>query len=378
MKFTPLPVENRFILALAVLSLFLISLPTASAAEPMKIESAEFGTAEGKTVHRYTLTNSHGHSVSVMTFGATLLDVNVPDRDGKIANVNLMFENLAPYVDGHPYFGSTIGRFCNRIGNATFTIDGVEYPLTKNHGKHQLHGGKKNFAYQVWNAESHQSDDTIGVKMTLVSPDGHEGFPGTVTAIVDYRWNDKNELTINFTATTDKPTHVNLTNHSYWNLGGAGTGTAMNHIATIEADKWLDVDDDLIPTGKLNDVEGTVLDLRSPTPLGKRVDQLPATKGYDHCYVVRGEFGKLRAAARVTDPDSGRVLEIETTQPGMQLYTANHLPGNENSAGNGSHDAFCLETQHYPDAPNKPDFPSTLLQPGDTLRETTVHRFSVE
>ena len=377
MKTTRLHVALVSVVALIVLFPVLLPLPASLAAEPMKIESTEFGKADGKTVLRYTLTNAHGYSVSVMTFGATLLDVNVPDRNGKIANVNLMFGSLAPYVDGHPYFGSTVGRFCNRIGNAKFTIDGTEYSLTKNHGKHQLHGGKKNFAYQVWEAESHQSDDEVGVKMTLVSPDGHEGFPGTVTAIVDYRWNDKNELTIDFTATTDKPTHVNLTNHSYWNLGGAGTGTAMNHVAMIHADQWLDVDGDLIPTGKLNDVEGTPLDFRTPTPLGERVDQLPATKGYDHCYVVRGEIGKLRATARVTDPDSGRVLEIETTQPGVQLYTANHLPGNENSAGNGSHDAFCLETQHYPDAPNKPDFPSTLLTPGDILRETTVHRFSV-
>ena len=351
---------------------------TCFATEPMKITSAEFGTANGQTITEYTLTNSHGHSVSVMNWGATLLDVNVPDRQGNVTNVNLRFDQLQPYLDGHPYFGSTVGRFCNRIGNAKFTIDGTEYPLTVNHGKHQLHGGKNNFSYQVWDAETHQADNSVGVKMTLVSPDGQEGFPGTLTATVDYRWNDNNELTIEFTATTDKPTHVNLTNHSYWNLGGAGTGTALDHVAVIEADQWLDVDEDLIPTGKLNDVQGTPLDFRQGTPLGDRVDQLPATKGYDHCYVVRGQAGQLRKAARVVDPDSGRVLEIETTQPGMQLYTANHLPGNERSAGNGGHDAFCLETQHYPDAPNKPDFPSTLLQPGETLGETTIHRFSIQ
>ncbi|WP_146521822.1 aldose epimerase family protein [Stieleria varia] len=344
----------------------------------MKVTASEFGTADGKAVTLYTMTNDHGHSVSVMNWGATLLDVNVPDRDGNLANVNLRFDTLQPYLTKHPYFGSTVGRFCNRIGNAKFTIDGVEYPLSVNHGKHQLHGGVQNFAFLLWDAESVKSDDAVAVRMTLVSPDGQEGFPGTVSAIVEYRWNNENELTVEFTATTDKPTHVNLTNHSYWNLGGAGSGTAKDHIATIHADQWLDVDGDLIPTGKLNDVEGTPLDFRSPTALGDRIDQLPATKGYDHCFVVRGSAGELRLAAHVIDPDSGRVLEIETTQPGMQLYTANHLPGDEGSAGNGGHDAFCLETQHYPDAPNKPSFPSTLLKPGETLRETTVHRFSVQ
>ena len=361
-----------------MLLLAVISVSSIHAQSKMKIETSSFGkTADGKEVTRYVLTNGHGHSVAVMNFGATLLDVNVPGRDGKLANVNYCFDSLEPYLNGHPYFGSTVGRFCNRIGNAKFTIDGQEYPLTVNHGKHQLHGGKKNFTYQYWDGESFQTDDAVGVRFSLTSPDGQEGYPGTVQATVQYSWNDQNELAITFTATTDKPTHVNLTNHSYWNLAGVGSGTALNHVATISADQLLDVDDDLIPTGKLNDVEGTVFDFRQPRAFGERVNQLPKTKGYDHCYVVRGEPGQLRAAARVHDPASGRVLEIETTQPGMQLYTANHLPGNERSAGAGGHDAFCLETQHYPDAPNKPSFPSTLLRPGETMNETTVHRFSV-
>lgn len=343
----------------------------------MKIETAPFGTADDHPITRYTLVNSKGHKVSVMNFGATLLEVEVPDRNGKLANVNLCFDSLGPYVDGHPYFGSSVGRFCNRIGNAAFTIDGQEYALVVNHGKHQLHGGKKNFSYQVWDGETFDQDGSIGVRFTLTSPDGDNGFPGTVIAVAQYSWNNDDELTILYSATTDKPTHVNLTNHSYWNLGGAGSGTALDHIATIQADQWLDVDDDLIPTGKLNAVEGTPLDFRTPTPLGDRVDQLPATKGYDHCFVVRGENGKLRKAAMVADPDSGRTLEIETTQPGVQLYTANHLGGGPGNAGNGAHDAFCLETQHYPDAPNKPSFPSTLLKPGQTLSETTIHRFGV-
>ncbi len=354
-----------------------ISFANSLAADPnMKILSNVFGvTQEGQDVTRFTLTNSHGHSVSVMTWGATLLDVNVPDRNGNRANVNLAFDQLEPYLDGHPYFGSTVGRFCNRIAEGKFTIDGRPYQVTTNAGKHHIHGGKANFTYQNWSAESFETEDTVGVRFQLTSPDGQEGYPGTVQATVEYSWNDKNELRIAFSATTDSPTHVNLTNHSYWNLAGAGSGSAMDHIATIEADQFLDVDDDLIPTGKLNSVAGTVLDFRDATPLGERVDQLVSTKGYDHCYVVRGVVGELRSAARVVDPKSGRVLEIETTQPGMQLYTANHLPGNERSNGYGGHEAFCLETQHYPNAPNRESFPSTLLAPGERMHEVTVHRF---
>ena len=344
----------------------------------MQITTRAFGkTAAGQEVSRYTLANSKGHHFSVMNFGATLLDVNVPDSDGTLANVNWSFDSLQPYLDGHPYFGSTVGRFCNRIGNAKFSIDGTEYPLTVNHGKHQLHGGNVNFAYQYWNGETYETNDRVGVRFRLTSPDGHEGFPGKVDVTTDYSWNEQSELTIRFTATTDAPTHVNLTNHSYWNLGGIGSGSAMDHVATIHAQKILDVDEELIPTGKLNDVAGSVFDFHKPTAFGDRVDQLPATKGYDHCYVVDGEFGKLRQAAQVIDPKSGRTMTLETTQCGMQLYTANHLPGNDQSAGAGGHDAFCLETQHYPDAPNKPSFPSTLLKPGEELSETTVHRFGV-
>ncbi len=367
--FTALPI-------IALLTCFANSL----AAKPtMNIQSNVFGTTQdGQDVIRFTLTNSHGNSVSVMTWGATLLDVNVPDRDGERANVNLAFDELAPYLEGHPYFGSTVGRFCNRIADGKFTIDGRDYQVTTNAGKHHIHGGKTNFTYQNWSGESFHENEVVGVRFQLTSPDGQEGYPGTVQVTVEYSWNDKNELRIAFSATTDAPTHVNLTNHSYWNLGGAGSGLAMDHIATIEADQYLDVDDDLIPTGKLNSVADTVLDFRAGVPLGDRVNQLVATKGYDHCYVVRGAAGELRKAARVVDPKSGRVLEIETTQPGMQLYTANHLPGNERSNGYGGHEAFCLETQHYPNAPNVEAFPTTLLNPGGRLHEVTVHRFSAQ
>lgn len=363
----------------AILTVVLTFANAIAASPNMKIETKPFGkTNDGREVTCYTLTNSQGHHVSVMNWGATLLDVMVPDREGKLANVNLSFDKLEPYLEGHPYFGSTVGRFCNRIEEGKFTIDGREYQVTVNAGKHHLHGGKANFSYQYWEAEPVELEDAVGVRFSLVSPDGHEGYPGTVKASVLYSWNDADELRVEFTATTDAPTHVNLTNHSYWNLGGAGSGSAMDHVATIYADQWLDVDESLIPTGQLNQVDGTVLDFRQPTPFGDRVDELTGTKGYDHCYVVRGQAGTLRPAAKVVDPKTGRVLEIETTQPGMQLYTANHLPGNERSNGYGGHEAFCLETQHYPNAPNRPAFPTTLLKPGETLSEVTIHRFGVE
>ena len=229
----------------------------------------------------------------------------------------------------------------------------------------------------MWTAETYQKDGIAGVRFTLNSPDGMEGFPGTLIATADYSFSETDELTMTFSATTDAPTHVNLTNHSYWNLAGAGSGSAMDHLVEIHADQSLDVDDDLIPTGKLNDLTGTGLDFRRATALADRLGQFASTKGYDHCYVVRGTAGSLRPAARIVDPKTGRMMEVLTTQPGMQLYTANHLAGNEQSNGYGGHEAFCVETQQYPNAPNVASFPSTLLRPGQTMRETTLHRFSI-
>ena len=344
----------------------------------MHIETKVFGTTSNdEDVIRYTLFNSKGHSVSLMNFGASLLEVMVPDRLGQLDNVNLCFEEFKPYEKGHPYFGSSVGRFCNRIGEGKFQIDGVDYQVTLNSGKHHLHGGKNNFSYRLWEAELLEGSDFVGVQFSLVSADGEEGYPGTLKAQAVYQWNEADELTIKYLAETDAPTHVNLTNHSYWNLAGAGSGTALQHIATIEADQWLDVDADLIPSGKYNEVAETPLDFRVPSTLGARLAELEDTKGYDHCYVIRGETGVLRQAAKIIDPKTGRTLEIETTQPGMQLYTANHLPGNQRSNGYQSHHAFCLETQHYPNSPNIVHFPSTLLRPGQMLSEITVHRFGV-
>ncbi len=348
----------------------------------MSIITVPFGeTAEGAPVTKITLTNGAGNHVSVMNWGASLLEVVVPDRSGQRTNVNLVFDSVERYLAPHPGFGSTIGRFCNRIKFGKFSIDGVDHQVTVNKGKHCLHGGAVNYSHYNWNTELIPADAARGetedrVRFTLVSPDGDEGFPGEVTVTTEYAWNDANELAIEYRATTTKPTHLNLTNHSYWNLGGVDSGSALKHEAIVHASELLDVDEDLIPTGEILSVEDTPFDFREQTSFAKRIDSLSATKGYDHCYLVDGEAGTLRPAARVIDPVSGRVLEVETTMPAMQLYTANHLLGNESSGGYVRHDAFCLETQLPPDAPNHPHFPSTLLRPGASFHEKTVHRFT--
>ncbi|QDV68228.1 Aldose 1-epimerase precursor [Rosistilla carotiformis] len=342
----------------------------------MKIEQFPFGmTTDGQPVTRFKLTNDHGNSVELIDRGATIVSVNVPDREGKLANVNLGFSSLEGYLQRHPYFGSTVGRVCNRIANGQFSIDGRQYQVAKNLGAHHLHGGLVAFDALMWTAEPIQTPSHVGVRMRLVSPDGDEGYPGKLDTTVEFTWNDDNELAYAFTAQTDAPTHLNLTNHAYWNL--AGSGTARTHIVTIQADQSLEVNDDLIPTGRQIDVAGSVLDFREPQAIGDRIDQLPETKGYDHCYVVRGTPGQLRSAALAVDPSSGRTMEVLTTQPCMQLYTGNHLSGQADAGGFGQHEAFCFETQHPPDAANQPAFASTRLNPGETFRETTVHRFGL-
>lgn len=368
---------------LAILALYMLVTNLAASEilaeeSPLKVESEVWGqTQDGRDIHLFTLTNSHGNTVQMIDWGATLVAVNVPDRNGNLANVTLGFGSVDGYLQRHPFYGSTVGRFCNRIGKGQFTLDGQQYTLAKNNSGNHLHGGNVGFDAQLWQAEMIETGDKVGVRFRLTSPDGQEGYPGKLEVIADYQWDNENQLAYTFTATTDKPTVVNLTNHAYWNLGGAGSGKIYDHLLEIEADQRLDVDETLVPTGALVELEGTALDFRSPKPIGKDIDQLPATKGFDHCFVVRGKKGTLRAAARVIDPKSGRTMDLWTTQPGVQLYTANHLGGNESSAGFGGHEAFCLETQHYPDAPNKPEFHTTRLNPDQTLSETTVHKFSL-
>ena len=345
----------------------------------MKIEKTPFGKLDdGSPVDLYTCTNAKGLVLKLTNYGAIVVALETPDREGKLANINLGFDSLDGYLKGHPYFGSTVGRYCNRIAKGKFSIDGQEYTLAVNNGENHLHGGLKGFDKQVWQAEEVRTDSAVGVKFTRTSPDGEEGYPGTVEATVVYTLTNDNELKIEFTATTDKPTHVNLTNHNYWNLAGAGAGPILDHEVQIEADKYLAVDAGLIPTGEAA-VEGTPLDFRTPHKVGERIQQIEADPvGYDHCFVLRNQDGSLALAARVTDPSSGRVMEIYTTQPGIQFYTGNFLDGSEGSGGHAQHTAFCLETQHYPDSPNHPEFPTTLLKPGETYQQTTVHKFSAE
>lgn len=340
----------------------------------MTLERTPFGkTSDGSSVELFTLTNGAGNTVQLTNYGAILVSVQVPDRNGKRANINLGFGDLQGYLAGNPFFGATVGRYANRIAKGKFQLADKTYTLVVNNGPNHLHGGTVGFDKQVWQTEELRQDDRVGVRFKLTSPDGQEGYPGNLDVTAEYTWSNDNALTFKFQATTDAPTVLNMTNHAYWNLAGAGHGDILQQVLQLNCDRYVAVDETLIPTGEIAKVEGTPLDFRQPHALGERIAQLPSTKGYDHCYVINGPAGELRRCAVVRDPSSGRVMEVSTTQPGVQLYTANHL-----GAPWGQHGAFCLETQHYPDSPNHPEFPTTQLNPGETFSETTVVRFSAE
>ena len=304
------------------------SAPSSSAHEAnMQLTQEAFGsTADGEPVTLYTCINQHGCVLKLMDYGAIVVAVEVPDRDGQLANVTLGFPSLAGYQQRHPYFGATVGRYCNRIGGGQFTLEGHTYQLATNDGANHLHGGERGFDRYLWNAETISTDSAVGVKFTRLSPDGEEGYPGNVQATAIYTLNNDNELKMEFSATTDAPCPVNLTNHCYWNL--AGSGTILNHELMIQADQFLAVDDGLIPTGQMPPVRGTPLDFTRLTKIGARIDQVPGDPGgYDHCFVLRSQDGSLALAARVQEPTSGRVMEILTTQPGIQFYSGNFLDG---------------------------------------------------
>ncbi len=343
----------------------------------MSVEKEPFGkTRDGSGVDLYTLSSPGGITVKVMTFGATLVSVQVPDREGERGEVTLNMDSFAEYAKGHPCFGSICGRYANRIAGGKFTLDGVEYTLARNNGPNHLHGGRVGFDKVSWAAEPVEGKGSVGVKLTYISRDGEEGYPGTLTATVTYTLTADNQLKMDYTAVTDKPTVLNLTNHAYWNL--AGSGDVLGHELRLHADRYLPVDPGLIPLGELKPVQGTPMDFTKPMTIGSRIGQVPG--GYDHCYVLnKGKPGELSLAARLSDPKSGRVMEVFTTQPGVQIYTANGL--NMKKPGGvvyGRHYGVCLETQHFPDSPNKPDFPPTVLRPGETFRETTIHKFGVQ
>ncbi len=347
------------------------------------VQKAPFGTTkEGVAVDLYTLTNHHGMVAKVMTYGATLTELHVEDASGKPVNIVLGYDRLEPYLAGTPYFGATVGRVGNRIARAEFTLDGKTYKLAANDGPNHLHGGVKGFDKVVWRAEEVKSPTGPAVKFTYRSPDGEEGYPGTLDVSVTYTLTDANELRIDYRAVADKPTPINLTNHSYFNLAGDGSGDILGHIVTIAADKMTKVDERLIPTGEIVPVKGTPWDFDTPTAIGARIKQVPGGPpvGYDHNYVLRKTDAKglPELAARVVEPKSGRTMEVLTTEPGMQFYTGNFLDGslkNRNGVPYTQYSAFCMETQHFPDSVHHPAFPSTILRPGSEYTSTTIYRF---
>lgn len=345
----------------------------------LTVQREPFGeTATGEEVTQYSLRNRQGMKVTLIDLGGIITSVEVPDRDGKLENVTLSLPDCKAYLENAPYFGGACGRFANRIAGGKFSLDGTEYDLFLNNGPNTLHGGKEGFMKKLWTAEPFQDDKQAGVKLTYVSPDGEEGYPGKLVTTVTYTLTDDNELHMDYKATTDKATVLNLTNHAYWNLAGAGNGLVLDHELTLTGSKYLPVDETGIPTGELATVEGTPMDFLKPHKIGERIEQpVNGSGGYDHCYVVDGKIGELRPAARIVEPKSGRVMEISTTEPGIQFYTGNFLEGNAKTGNAPKHGAFCLEAQHYPDSPNRPEFPTTRLNPGETYTQTTVHKFSV-
>jgi aldose 1-epimerase len=350
------------------------------------MEKQSWGSFDGKPVFLYTLRNPAGMEVTITNYGGTVTTIKAPDRNKKFDDVVLGFDSLAGYTskDNTGYFGAIIGRYANRIAHGTFTLDGKVYHIPTNEGANMLHGGNRGFDKRVWDAKEISSAPGPGLELHYLSPDGEEGFPGNLHVTVRYTLGAQNDLRIDYTATTDKNTVLNLTNHSYWNLSGAGSGTILDDKLTLMADRFTPVDSTLIPTGAIDSVAGTPLDFRKATAIGARInddyEQLKLGKGYDHNFVLNSGGGSLALAAKVEDPKSGRVLEVETTQPGIQFYSGNFLNGKTSGIGGpfNYRAALALETQHFPDSPNHSNFPSTALHPGETFHQTTVYRLSTE
>ncbi len=356
------------------------------------LSRAPFGRlADGTQVEIFTLSSGAGMEVRTMPYGAAIVSIRVPDRNGAADDVVLGFDTLDDYVTKNRFFGVVAGRYANRIAKGRFTLDGKTYALATNNGVNHLHGGVKGFDKVVWGAEPFEREGTVGVAYSHTSPDGDEGYPGTLNVRVTYTLSPSNALTVDYDATTDKPTPINLTQHTYFNLAGDGSGDILGHQLTIDADRFTPVDETLIPTGELAPVDGTPFDFRQPMAVGARIgadhQQLKYGNGYDHNFVLNTRAGRSTGpallpehAARVVDPKSGRTLDVSTTQPGVQFYTGNFLDGSV--TGKSGHVykqrlGLCLETQHFPDSPNHPDFPSTILRPGERFQSRTVFAFGV-
>ena len=344
----------------------------------MDIFKEEFGRLpDGTVIDLYTLNNSHGLRARIMTYGAIVVSLEVPDREGKVADITLGYDSLDGYLETTPYFGAVVGRYGNRIAKGRFTLDGMEYTLATNNGENHLHGGIKGFDKVVWTAEPVREDDAVGIKLSYLSPDGEEGYPGNLQSVVTYWITEANELKVTYLAETDRATPVNLTHHSYFNLAGQGTGDILGHELMLSADRYTPVDEGLIPTGELRAVASTPFDFTTPHTVGERIAQVEG--GYDHNFVLNKDGAELTLAARVAEPSSGRVMEIFTTEPGIQFYAGNFLDGSiTGKVGKvyHKHYGFCLETQHFPDSPNHAHFPSTILRPGEQYQSLTIHRFS--
>ncbi len=347
--------------------------------------SAPFGEVpNGPALTIYTLTNANGMEVRTIPYGAIIVSIRVPDKAGKFDDVVLGFDRIDGYTGTHPYFGAVVGRYGNRIAKATFTLDGQTYALAANNGPNSLHGGMKGFDKKLWTAELFDRDGNVGVVYSVVSPDGDEGYPGNLKVQVTYTLTTSNELSVEYEATADKATPINLTQHSYFNLAGEGRGDILGHRLTIDANRYTPVDATLIPTGDYADVENAPFDFRKPTPIGARIDadheQLRLGGGYDHNWVLNRDRDGLLHAARLEEPTSGRTLDVSTTEPGIQFYAGNFLDGT--IKGKSGHvyarrSGLCLETQHFPDSPNRSSFPSTILRPGEQFRSKTVFAFGV-
>ena len=376
---------RRFSVAAPILVLAIPAILLAqSTSSKTEVQQKHFGTRDGRPVILYTLTNSHGVEIAAMNYGGIIQSIRVPDRDGKFADIVLGHDTAEGYMPNPPFLGAIVGRYANRIANASFTLDGKTYTLPKNDGPNTLHGGiAKTFDKVLW--EGRPLKEKNGVSFTYLSADGDDGFPGNLKVTVTYVLTESNELVIDYEATTDKDTPINVSQHTYFNLKGEGNGDILDHEIMINADKFTPVDKNLIPTGELRPVEGTPLDFRKSTRIGARIDdnyeQLVLAHGYDHNFVINRKGPGLTLAARVYEPTTGRVLEVTTTQPGVQFYSGNFLDGSV--TGKSGHVykrryGLCLETQHFPDSPNHPEFPTTILKPGQTFHQQTVFKFAAK
>lgn len=383
----------RLLTSLAVLASLVVA--GCGSATPNTQESMEqsprltqtpFGrTADGQVIDLITLRNSKKTEIRFMTYGGIVLSIKTADRDGALDDITLGYDTAEPYFKNSTYFGCLVGRYCNRIAKGKFMLDGATYTLPANNGVNSLHGGSKGFDRYLWKAEPFQTGAGVGAVLTMTSPDGDQGYPGALTAKVTYTLTDANEFTVSYEATTTKATVINLTQHTYFNLAGSKANDILGHVMMINADRYTPVDDTLIPMGELATVEGTPFDFRTETPIGTRInlknEQLTRGKGYDHNWVLNRRGAGLEHAAHVVEPTTGRLLEITTTEPGIQFYSGNFLDGTITGKAGKVYvhrGGFCLETQHYPDSPNQPAFPTTTLKPGETYRSQTVFKFGVK